>query len=90
MSSSNLGQNYPYSSESESERAATLDRTLTAHPDLAQRVQSESIPGPREPRSWVWKCPTPACAGLLHAAGFARNVRAVYTVCDTCGQTYLR
>jgi hypothetical protein len=88
--SSNLGQNYPYASESEPERAAAIDRTLTAHPDLAAKVQSESMPGPAEPRSWVWKCPTPACSGLLHMAGFARNVRAVYVVCDSCGKTYLR
>ena len=88
--SSNLGQNYPYASESEPERAAAIERTLTAHPDLAAKVQSESMAGPIEPRSWVWKCPTAACSGLLHMAGFARNVRAVYTVCDSCGKTYLR
>ncbi len=88
--SSNLGQNYPYSSESEAERAAAIDRTLSAHAELAARVQSESMPGPQEPRSWVWKCTTPACPGLLHMAGFARNVRGAYVVCDTCGNTYLR
>jgi hypothetical protein len=88
--SSNLGQNYPYASESETERAAAVDRTLSAHDGLAATVQAESMPGPREPRAWVWKCPTPGCAGLLHMAGFARSVRAVYTVCDTCGRTYLR
>jgi len=88
--SSNLGQNYPYASESETERASALDRTFSTHADLAAKVQAESMVGPIEPRSWVWKCTTPGCAGLLHAAGFARNVRAVYTVCDTCGQTYLR
>jgi hypothetical protein len=88
--SSNLGQNYPYASESEAERSAALDRTYSANADLAARVQSESMPGPQEPRSWVWKCPTPGCSGLLHTAGFARNARAIYTVCDTCGKTYLR
>jgi hypothetical protein len=87
---SNLGQNYPYASESEAERSAALDRTYSANTDLAAKVQSESMPGPREPRSWVWKCPTPQCSGLLHTAGFARNARAIYTVCDTCGKTYLR
>ena len=87
---SNLGQNYPYASESEAERSAALDRTYSANADLAAKVQSESMPGPREPRSWVWKCPTRGCSGLLHTAGFARNARAVYTVCDTCGKTYLR
>jgi len=88
--SSNLGQNYPYASESETERATAVDRVLSMHPDLAGKVQSESMPGPQEPRSWVWKCPTPGCAGLLHTAGFARNARAVYALCDTCAKTYLR
>ena len=88
--SSNLGQNYPYASESDGERAAALDRAYSAHADLAAKVQAESMPGPQEPRAWVWKCPTAGCAGLLHTAGQARNARAVYTVCDTCATTYLR
>jgi rubrerythrin len=88
--SSNIAQNYPYSSESEGERAASLARTLADHEGLEERVKAESLGLPEEGRRWVWRCPTRGCCGLLHEAGFARNARAVYAVCDTCGMTYLR
>jgi hypothetical protein len=39
----------------------------------------------------VWKCPTTGCSGLLHAAGYATEKHAVFTVCDgTCAKTFLR
>jgi hypothetical protein len=88
--SSNIGQNYPYSSESEEERAAQVARSLATNAGLGVRVGAESLPLPFEERWWVWKCPTPACPGLLHSAGYAREARAVFTVCDTCGGTYRR
>lgn len=88
--SSNIAQNYPYSSESEAERVASLARALAGHEGLADKVKAESIALPGESRRWVWKCPTRACPGLLHEAGFARNARAVYALCDTCGKAYLR
>jgi hypothetical protein len=88
--SSNIGQNYPYASESEEERAAQIARVFTANEGLADKVRTEAIALPQERRWWVWKCPTTGCSGLLHSAGYARNARAVYTVCDTCGQTRLR
>jgi len=88
--SSNIAQNYPYSSESEAERAASLARTLADHDGLADKVKAESIGLPEEGRRWVWKCPTGGCTGLLHEAGFARNAHAVYALCDTCGKTCLR
>ncbi|HEY1168518.1 MAG TPA: hypothetical protein VGE81_06025 [Candidatus Limnocylindrales bacterium] len=53
-------------------------------------MKAESLGLPEEGRRWVWRCPTRGCCGLLHEAGFARNARAVYAVCDTCGMTYLR
>ena len=87
---SNVGQNYPYSSESEDERAARIETTLAAREGLRQKVATESIGLPLEPRWWVWKCQVKGCTGLLHAAGYARTARAVYTVCDTCGKTFLR
>jgi hypothetical protein len=87
---SNIAQNYPYSSETEEERAAAVARILAAKEGLGDKVGAESIPRGAEPRSWVWKCAMPGCAGLLHTAGYARNARAVYTVCDTCGRTNLR
>ena len=88
--SSNIAQNYPYSSESEAERAAAIAKASAADATLAARIEAESGRLGPEPRWWVWKCPTPGCPGLLHTAGFARNARAVYTVCDGCGKTYQR
>jgi hypothetical protein len=88
--SSNISQNYPYASEDEEERAAEVARAFAANDGLAARVSDESLALPLEERWWVWKCPTKGCAGLLHTAGYARNARAVYALCDTCGKTYLR
>jgi hypothetical protein len=88
--SSNISQNYPYSSESEEERAAQVARALAANEGLAEKVEAEAVGLPQEGRWWVWKCPAKDCSGLLHSAGYARTVRAVYTVCDTCGRTCLR
>lgn len=88
--SSNIGQNYPYSSESEEERATRVAAAFAANEGLAEKVKGEALALPPESRWWVWKCPTKGCAGLLHSAGYARDARAVYTVCDTCGKTYLR
>jgi hypothetical protein len=86
--SSNIAQNYPYSSEPEAERASRVEAITAAHKGLAAKIQAESLELEHDDR-W-WKCPTKDCLGLLHAAGLAREVRAVYTVCDTCGTTYLR
>ena len=88
--SSNIAQNYPYTSETESERAAIVSRAFAQTDGLAEKVKAESGDLPKEDRWWVWKCPNRGCQGLLHTAGFARNARAVYTVCDTCGKTSLR
>jgi len=88
--SSNIGQNYPYASESDSERASAVQRSVADHDGLADKLGAESTGLEEEPRWWVWKCPAAGCRGLLHAAGMARNARAVYTVCDTCGSTNLR
>ena len=88
--SSNVGQNYPYTSEIEADRATAVAAVIEAHPELAGTIATEATPLDANDRWWVWKCPTPACAGLLHAAGFARSAHAVYSLCDTCGKTYLR
>jgi hypothetical protein len=88
---SNVGQNYPYTSETESDRAAAIARLVNAREDLAGKLQAEATPLDSNDRWWVWKCPTKGCAGLLHAAGYALEKHAVYVVCDgTCGKTYLR
>jgi hypothetical protein len=88
--SSNISQNYPYASESEEERAAQVAHAFAANEGLAAKVSTESLALPPEERWWVWKCPTTGCTGLLHTAGYARNARAVYALCDTCGKTCLR
>jgi hypothetical protein len=88
---SNVGQNYPYTSETESDRAAAIARLVTAREDLAGKLETEATPLDSNERWWVWKCPTKGCVGLLHAAGYALDKHAVYVVCDgTCGKTYLR
>jgi hypothetical protein len=89
--SSNVGQNYPYTSETEAERAARIATLVAEREGLADKLASEASPPDEHERWWVWKCPTPGCPGLLHAAGYARDRRAVYVVCDgTCGKTFLR
>jgi hypothetical protein len=87
---SNIAQNYPYSSEPDDERARRVEATVAAHKGLREKIQAESVGLPTEDRWWVWKCPNKGCLGLLHAAGHAREAHAVYTVCDTCGTTFLR
>ena len=89
---SNVGQNYPYTSETEAERAAAV-AALVAARDRTSRAKSP----PRRRRSthndrwWVWKCPTAGCQGLLHVAGYALDKHALFVVCDgTCGKTFLR
>ena len=88
---SNIGQNYPYTSETEAERAGRIASVLAAHDDLGAKLASEATPLDAHERWWVWKCPTKACPGLLHVAGYAVEKHAVYVVCDgTCGKTFLR
>ena len=89
--SSNVGQNYPYTSETEAERASRIASLVAAREDLAGVLAAESTPLDANERWWVWKCPTPGCPGLLHTAGYAAERRAVVVVCDgTCGKTFLR
>jgi hypothetical protein len=88
---SNVGQNYPYTSESESERAAAIDQLVRERDGLADKLSTETSPLDENERWWVWKCPTPGCPGLLHVAGYAVDRHAVYVVCDgTCAKTFLR
>jgi hypothetical protein len=88
---SNVGQSYPYSSESESERSTRIASLVAAREDLAGRLATETSPLEPGDRWWVWKCPTAGCPGLLHAAGYAADKHAVFVVCDaSCGRTFLR
>jgi hypothetical protein len=88
---SNVGQSYPYTSESEAERGGRITALLSSRDDLAAKLAAETTPLEASDRWWVWKCPTRGCPGLLHAAGYARDLHAVYVVCDgTCAKTFLR
>jgi hypothetical protein len=88
---SNVGQSYPYSSESESDRAARVAALIEDRDGLRDKLAAETTPLDDKDRWWTWKCPTRGCPGILHAAGYARDLHAVYVVCDgTCGQTFLR
>jgi hypothetical protein len=88
--SSNVGQNYPYTSESEADRMTSVSAVVEAHPELADKIAAETTPLEADSRWWVWKCPTKGCRGLLHAAGYSLEKHAVYVVCDgTCARTFL-
>jgi hypothetical protein len=88
---SNVGQNYPYSSETDGERASRIAALVEAKAELKDKLAAETTPLDERERWWTWKCPTPGCRGILHAAGYARDLHAVYVVCDgTCAKTFLR
>jgi hypothetical protein len=88
---SNIGQNYPYSSETEIDRAARIGALVESKEGLADKLKAETTPLDAQDRWWTWKCPTAGCHGILHAAGYALDLHAVYVVCDgECGKTYLR
>ena len=95
--SSNISQSYPYSSESDADRAAAVASAFAANEGLEGRVADESTPLGEEPPSenaapvkwWVWVCHK-CLEGRLHVAGYARDRHALYTVCDGCGGTFLR
>src|SRR4051794_15924470 len=88
---SNVGQNYPYTSETEAERAASIAALTSSRDGLADTLKAETTPLDDNERWWVWKCPTAGCAGLLHIAGYAAEKHALFVVCDgTCAKTFLR
>ena len=47
---SNIAQNYPYSSESDKERATAIARVFAAKEGLAAKVKAESVELGSEPR----------------------------------------
>jgi hypothetical protein len=82
---SNVGQNYPYTSETDAERAARIGALVAEREGLADTLKAETTPLDPQDRWWVWKCPTAGCPGLLHAAGYALDKHALFVVCDgTC------
>jgi len=96
--SSNISQSYPAGSETEAERAAAVAAAVGAFDGLGDKLAAETTPlgdvAPADngapPRWWVWVCPKGDLSGRLHVAGYARDRHALYTVCDTHGDTYLR
>ena len=94
---SNVAQSYPYTTETEADRAATIERAVASFSGLGDKIATEADPlpdeGPEEPgrphRSWVFVCPT-HINGRLHVAGYAKERHALYTVCDEGGESYLR
>jgi len=94
---SNVAQSYPYSTETEVERIAAIERATAQFEGLAAKIGEESTAiddlKPEEPgrpnRSWVFVCPRHVTA-RLHVAGYARERHALYVVCDEGGETYLR
>lgn len=89
---SNVAQSYPYSSETETQRAAAIAALVAARADLGPQLAAETTPlDGEDDRNWVWMCPNAGCGGRLHVAGYARDLHALYVVCDgTCGKTFLR
>ena len=88
---SNVGQSYPYTSESNTDRVARIAALVETRKDLAGTLTAETTPLDANDRWWVWKCPSTGCPGLLHVAGYARDLHALFVVCDgTCAKTFLR
>ncbi|HWH24915.1 MAG TPA: hypothetical protein VNW68_08500 [Candidatus Limnocylindria bacterium] len=96
--SSNVAQSYPYTTETEEQRAAAVAAAVDQFDGLADKIAAEAEPlpdpGPADAGqphlSWVFVCPRDDFSGRLHVAGYARERKGLYTVCDTCGQTFLR
>ena len=88
---SNVGQSYPYSSETEADRAEAVAR-LRRGARGSRRQARRRDDAARRARALVGlEVPDDGLPGLLHAAGYARDLHAVYVVCDgTCGKTFLR
>jgi hypothetical protein len=95
--SSNVAQSYPYTTETEAERAAAVERAVGQFDGLRDKISAEAEPlaydEPDEPgrphRAWVFVCPA-HIDGRLHVAGYARERHGLFVVCDTGGETYLR
>jgi hypothetical protein len=95
--SSNIAQSYPYTTETDAQRAAAVERAVSQFDGLRDKIGADTDPlpdlGPDEPgrphRSWVFVCPR-HIEGRLHVAGYAKERHAMYTVCDVDGETYLR
>jgi hypothetical protein len=86
--SSNVSQSYPYSSETEAERAAAIAAIVATTDGLAPSLAAEATPVGAGDRWWTYH--HGGCGGTLHVAGYARDRHAVVVACDRCGRTALR
>jgi hypothetical protein len=95
--SSNVSQNYPYSRETEQERAAAVAKAFDDSEGLEDRVVAEASPlGDVEMAEngapimwWTWVCPQ-CVEGRLHVVGYGLERHGLFTVCDDCGSTFTR
>jgi hypothetical protein len=85
---SNVSQGYPYSSETEAERAAAIAAVVAANAGLEATLAAETSPLDARERWWTYH--HGGCGGTLHVAGHARDRHAVVVVCDRCAKTALR
>ena len=74
---SNVGQNYPYTSETEADRAATDRRARRGAGGLSDTLKAETTPLDANERWWVWKCPTPAAPAPPRRGLRGREARAL-------------
>ena len=89
---SNVGQNYPYTSETEADRAARVASLVAEREGLADKLKAETTPLDAERPLVGLEVPD---HGLRRASstppGYAAEKHAVYVVCDgTCAKTFLR
>ena len=88
---SNVGQNYPYTSETEADRAAAIAALVADARAWPTKLAAETTPLDAERPLVGLEVPDEGLPGLLHVAGYALEKHAVYVVCDgTCGKTFLR
>ena len=74
-----------------------MARAVDQFSGLGERIGAEATPleslPPAEPgqphRWWVFVCPRDI-DGRLHVAGYALEKHGLYTVCDKCGESFLR
>ena len=52
---SNIGQNYPYTSETADQRAAVIEELIKSRTDLGPKLVAETTPVEAdEERFWIW------------------------------------
>ena len=84
---SNVGQNYPYTSETEAERAAAIAALVARATGLAAKLAAETTPLDDERALVGLEVPDAGLPGPPPRRGYALEKHAVFVVCDgTCAQ----